>query len=286
MKRFLLLVFLLVWSGCSTAPNKVDQGVLSPEMESSFEARMYKNLQHQYGLLESKTKLKTDFLKIEKFIQNLVNTLAVSASAPSSSTIKVKIIDSRRLIHGAGLNGSIYLSTGLLKAIKFENELAFVLATQIALLEARHPQISFETIQGRALAESKVYLPMGLSADAGTSEALPTVDGKWFEKGGFFDFGNAAYYQADRSAIQRLVEHRYDPRGGISYLSRLSESNRNFAREPVGQILPPLSERIDELRNEVAKQSPLRNPIVKSAGFELFLRIVNQTDATGKNKNS
>lgn len=278
MKEKVLFLLALLLASCTSVPPVSENRFLTPEQETQIAERMTRGLERTYAKRNSPNHQRT----VEKYIQKLVREIGTNPDGTRIQDVKLNIIDSEKILWAAGLDRTVYISTSLLRQIQFENELAFALATQIELLEKKVPQMSFSTLQTQEFSQSSAYLPM----NPGSVVSGSFVDSNWFEKGGFFDFGETVHLHADKVAIQRLVFHRYDPRGGISLLTRLSSGRSGlYANSPIGKILPPIRERIEELRNEVAKTSPLRNPIVKSDEFNRFLRHLNQ-NASGKNKSS
>lgn len=259
---FLLLAGLV---GCQSAPKTTSEAlVIPPEKEKEYAVQLSRNLAKSYGAWH------------DPFVERSLKTLAkklVDADPEYKkdlSDIRVFLLASGEQLLGAGLSHTIYVSQGLLVSVQFENELAFLLGTQLSLMKEGLPLRNFTESQGQDMMGSVVRLPT-MPETSGSADLLKKG---WFESGGFFDFGSENYLNADKEAIRLCHAAQFDPRGAPTLFQRWLEASKHRDADEAGNLLPDLKERLDLARLEVAKLTPLRDPIVKTKAFdELYTKL-------------
>ena len=148
--------------------------------------------------------------------------------------------------------------------MKYENELAFILATQLSLLKDGVPNANLAHLQGQEVGGSLLILPTAPPPVASTQ----FLERGWFDPGGLFDFGSNAYLNAEREGIRLAYGAKFDPRGAVTLIQRWTSPVMEAQTGGLGKILPEPEERLEAARQEVAQLSPLRNPIVKGQAFD------------------
>ena len=241
--------------GCSSSEKRrAEQQIVTPDKQKRFSEQLKKNLVEKYSLISSSTKEKV----LAKTISNLANS-TVGYSELNSVTVFIVGTDQQFIVPGLG--NEIFISRGLLGSLKYENELAFVLATQLALLHEKVPAAALANLQGQEFGETLISLPTATPP----LRRHDYLERDWFEPGGFYDFGLSAYMKAEREAVILCHNAKYDPRGAVTFTQRVEF-------DELGKILPEQEDRLNQARDEVAKLSPLRDPIVKSSGFDTLLK--------------
>jgi len=136
--------------------------------------------------------------------------------------------------------GFVLVTTGLLRAVRSEDELAAVLAHEVAHVQRGH------TVAPVEAARKQEQLTSGLLA--GTSDALNAFFGKVVTLGADFvldkGFGKKNELEADALAARILGEAGYDPSALATFLRRLdgpAASGGFFSRHP------PAAERVAAL---------------------------------------
>jgi predicted Zn-dependent protease len=226
---------VLLLSSCTLKqPPKVTRSVLTESDLSQYEAKLTQLLNNKYGKRSDHA--------------------AASAVALVLKTLKaddyysVILLPTPRHICIAGVQSRVYLSYGLLDVIQYENELAFLLARELYILRSR------------LIADRIEYL--------GLRDHLKIED--LFEGQKIYQLDRLKALEADRMAIRALYGANYDPRGGVSLMMRILSKSLDSS-DPEVKVLPSVEDRLEAIRDEIAKLSPLRTPIVSSAEFRRYV---------------
>jgi predicted Zn-dependent protease len=153
--------------------------------------------------------------------------------------------------------GFVVVTTGLLRACRSEDELAAILAHEVAHVQRGH------TMQPVEAARRQEHLSEGLLK--GTDQVVHAFFGKAVQAGTDFvldkGFGKKNELAADAFAARILDDAGYDPSALRAYLGRLSGSSASggfFSRHP------PASERAKALSGAASRPAPA----IRTARFE------------------
>lgn len=258
-KLFAGLLCLISFSltACQSIQKKQAVAEIVPaDREKAMAEQLGRNLDQAYGAWS------------DPDVEQILNS-TLAKLHPELKGCRVHLLSTRDPYVAAGLGDTIFLSRGAIEAIVYENELAFVLATQLALIKEKVPTLAVASLQGQEVSESLIKLPT----------APPVVqkdylERGWFEPGGLFDYGSTAYLKAELEAVHLMYDAKYDPRGAITLIQRWTTPPGDEKLQKLGKILPDPEERLKAARDEVAKMSPMRDPIVRSVAFDkLQLRL-------------
>ncbi len=244
-----LFVFFLIFIGACAKTIKNENTVNSinfVEDESRIATEMSKKIKSRLGYWKDSVVLNQLHLISSQLIINHEEL------QKNLNEVKIELLDTDNLVLTAGLSSQIYISKGILKSVQYENELAFLIATALAMLSERLPQDKLKTIS-----------------------EIPTSD--WFEKNGFFDYGIVKVEEADQRGIDIIISSKYDPRGATSILKRWTLAPwRNYYTKINKFDSPTIDERYQNVKLSVAKIAPSKNAVVKSKRFdELKARVLN-----------
>lgn len=130
--------------------------------------------------------------------------------------------------------GSIYINTGLLKLVGSDDELAGVIAHEIA--HSAHHHISQLMTK-----QSKVDRYVALAALAGILGNMRSNDlnnllmgAQMYRVGKMSSFTQEAEVDADRTAVSYMARSPYNPQGLVSFMKKLEEEHRNNPTLPLG----------------------------------------------------
>jgi predicted Zn-dependent protease len=280
MKKFgILLAMMAFWSGCSTAQKKnAEQQIVPVDREASLAERLEKELDRAYGEWKDPA--------VEKLLHKILKKLAASsetngADAAFVSDVRIHLLKTKVPYAAPGFNKTIILSRGIFDFLRYENELAFLLGSELYLLRDRASARNLANLQGQQISENLITLPTNPQAIAGGRDHLA---GEWFEPGGLFDFGSEAYLKAEAAAIKQAYGAKYDPRGAVTLIERWTLPSSADLLKALGKILPEPEERLSLAREEVAKLSPLRDPIVKGQAFEELQTLLKKAKTKNANR--
>jgi Zn-dependent protease with chaperone function len=173
--------------------------------------------------------------------------------------------------------GDVYVTTGLLEAVESDDELAGVLAHEIAHNVNQHAiQQMRNTPKGLGLLKlaSLAALVLGggpeaaILADATASLILATVlNGNTVE----------AEKEADADGLYYLTETRYNPTGFLTFLEKLASSSGKFFEEELGvyRTHPLTRSRVQAARDRLTEYGvPIHRRLVTNAPVPEFRQLV------------
>ncbi len=202
-------------------------------------------------------------------INEYVNRVAQNVARSSDLTIPltVKVIDSPEINAIALPGGFLYVNTGLIMAADEEDQIAGVIAHEIAHVAARHwaSQMTKATIAQYAMLPI-LFIPMTYGVYYGIVEAymngIPLA---------FLKFSRSAEAEADYLGIQYMYKAGYDPNSYVGFFGRIIEQDR---RSPgsiptVFASHPPTAERILKSDQEIKEILPRREQyLVTTSEFD------------------
>lgn len=190
--------------------------------------------------VEARVELRKDEAVI-RYLETLTSELSKGTPELESRMPIIKVfVEKKQRWKNFGIPGSrVYLSAGLLRALNYENEVAAVIAMELA------------HIQRKALIRN-IQERIHLEKTKGGIEEVTTA----------FTFPEEDWVDALPVALEMLYQAGFDPRGMVSLLGHFKKSK---SRSPY----PPefLEKLLENARRHIALQAPLRNPIVRSERF-------------------
>jgi predicted Zn-dependent protease len=209
---------------------------------------------------------------LQDYLEDLVYRLATHSEL-QDRRIEVVIVDNPVINAFAVPGGVIGIHTGLLLYAQSEDELATVLAHEIAHLSQRH--------FSRSVEQQKKNMPLMLAgmlasavllattgSDAGLA-ALSTTQAAALDAQLRFSRGNEQ--EADRIGMQTMVNADMDPQAASAMFERMLHSSRYSGgnRMPEFMRTHPLSEsRVSDMRNRARQYSPVEKE--QSLAFNLM----------------
>jgi len=194
------------------------------------------------------------------YLSALAQNLARNSDA--QMPITVKLIDSDEVNACTSPGGYQYITRGLLLRLESEGELAAVLAHGIAHTVLHTPTI--QAIRQMLLSVSSVS-PMQNSAFTWFTCTAPAF-GTPHAMGGAYEF------DADYFGVQYLYKAGYDSDSYVDFVQRVWPANPSSGHLSDSlSPFPPVSQRIRELRREIAEILPQRGEAtVSTSAFEEF----------------
>ena len=197
-------------------------------------------------------------------INEYVNRVAQNVARNSDLTIPltVKVIDSPEINAFALPGGFLYVNTGLLLAAEEEDQVAGVMAHEIAHVAARHwaSQMTKMTLLQYATLPL-LFTPMSYPVYMGVSQAfnfgIPLT---------FLKFNRSAEADADYLGIQYMYKAGYDPNSYVAFFGKvMDEERRSPGSVPkIFQDHPPTPDRIIKSTEEIKEILPKREQYLVS----------------------
>jgi len=184
--------------------------------------------------------------------QNLVR------NSDAKVPFQIKVIESDEVNAFALPGGFFYVNTGLILAADEEDELAGVMAHEIAHVTARHG--AENASKGQLLNIATIPLiflggPVGLAARQASNFVIPVA---------FYQFSQGAESEADYLGLQYLYKTGYDPTASVSFFEKLQakETAKPGTMSKLFSTHPPTSERIEKTKINIEKVLPDREQYV------------------------
>ncbi len=199
---------------------------------------------------------------VTEYVNDIGHRIAAQANNDGIHNFNFFVIDNPAINAFALPGGFIGVHTGLLEATRNEDELAGVLAHEVAHVTQRHIARSIHASQRQSLMSMAIMLGAVLAAAVGGSSdavqgAIAVSQGTAAQQQ--INFTRSNEYEADRIGISALANAGFDPQGMASFFEVISRSNR-----PVDQRLPEFlrthpvsSARIAESRSRARDYPPV-----------------------------
>ncbi len=235
MKSIWLIALWAIVAQFIACSSKPVQPVLTEEEQLRQDQKM--GAEWATGL-EKTLRIRRD-IEVEVYLRRLASHLASQDALLKDAPVGVFLIEEieGRWTSFALPGNRFYLSTGWLKTVEFESELAAGIAVHLGHIRGRH------------------WMNRRSSWVEGSRPAF-------FGSGGLFEFTDGERLEAADVAVELLYKSGFDPRGTIYLWANLK--NRSTT-SPVSEAL--CEQLLDRSRRAVTLFTPLRNPIVRSAEF-------------------
>ncbi len=202
-------------------------------------------------------------------INEYVNRVAQNVARNSDLTIPltVKVIDSPEINAVTLPGGFMYVNTGLLKAADEEDQIAGVLAHEIAHMAARHwaSTMTKATIAQYAMLPL-LMIPMSYAVYYAVIEAY--LNGVPLA---FLKFSRNAEAEADYLGLQYMYKAGYDPNAFVGFFGKIIEQDRRVPGSipTVFASHPPTPDRIVKAEQEIKEILPKRDQyLVSTSEFD------------------
>jgi len=202
-------------------------------------------------------------------INEYVNRVAQNVARNSDLKIPltVKVIDSPELNAFALPGGFLYVNTGLIMAAEEEDQVAGVMAHEIAHVAARHwaSQMTKMTMAQFAMIPL-IFIPMSYPVYMGVMEAY--MNGVPMA---FLKFSRGCEAEADYLGIQYMYKAGYDPNSYVAFFGKVMEVERRMPGSMPSVFMdhPPTGDRVVKSEEEIKQILPKRDQyLVSTSEFD------------------
>ncbi len=201
-----------------------------------------------------------DNLEMNHYVNLVGKTLALH-SQRSELNYFFAIVDSEQVNAYSTPGGYVFVTTGALKQMRSEAELAAVLAHEIAHISQKHivHELKISGNQQDVTTDlSKLIGSIGDTANVALSQALDKAEAILFKKG----FKQEDELEADQVATMLLAATGYDPTALQRYLDRVEQKTDKAVR---GSTHPSTAERKQAMARLIKGEqlAELRFPVLK-----------------------
>jgi predicted Zn-dependent protease len=228
------------------------RSMISEQKEIAYGRQLADDVEHSARLINDPV--------VTEYVNRVAQNIARNSDLKIPLTVKV--IDSPDINAFALPGGFLYVNSGVLKAAEEEDQLAGVIAHEIAHVAARHwaSQATRATLLQYATIPL-IFVPMSYPVYIGVSNAL-----NFGIPMAFLKFNRSAESEADYLGLQYLYKAGYDPNAYVTFFGKVTEAER---REPgsVPSVFldhPPTADRIIKAEREIKKLLPSRDQYLVS----------------------
>jgi predicted Zn-dependent protease len=191
---------------------------------------------------------------LKAYIERLGERLA-TASEEIDQPFSFFLVDNSMVNAFAGPSGYIGIHTGLILTTESENELAAVVAHEIAHVTQKHLLRTFQMAENLGISTAAVILAAVVlgaateNADAGMAAAAGAQAGMLQRQ---INFTRANEKEADRVGIRIMSRAGFDPRAMPVFFERMGKANRFYSSKELPEFLrthPVTTNRIADSRN-------------------------------------
>lgn len=178
--------------------------------------------------------------------------------------------------------GTIYVTKGLLDAVESDDELAGVLAHEVAHNAHRH---ALQQLDRMAKMDQKLMLVLLAGVLLGRENVDPgtlVFIGQALKLNALNGYGQKAELEADQSAVEYLIAAKvYNPLGMLSFMEGLqrNEGHRPYVELGIFRTHPPTHERVQAIREQLQKHNI---PIVRLPGKSTPIAAARSVTIEGK----
>lgn len=222
----ILLLPVLAWAQPLTLPDIGDAGSsFGPTQEAALGEAFFRSIQSRITISHD--------AEIADYIEGLGRRLTAASDKPGQPFHFFVVMDPT-INAFAGPGGYIGVNSGLILASESENELASVLAHEIAHVTQRHIYRSIEaaeslSIPTYAALAAAILLGVAASPELGQAAIAAAQAGAVQYQ---IDFTREHEQEADRIGIQILAGASFDPRSMPVFFERLQQSSRIYGDGP------------------------------------------------------
>lgn len=262
-----------------------------PDMGSPADAVLSKSEENRFGRAIMAQIRQTGQVVEDPLVTEYINEIGhrIGAQANDGShRFEFFVINDGRINAFAMPGGYIGVHTGLLEATRSEDELAGVLAHEVAHVTQRHIARAIHANQRQSLLTTAIMLgAMVVAAAGGSSDAVQAgiAVAQGTAAQGQINFTRSNEYEADRIGIRALHDAGYDPHGMASFfevMSRQQPASPEFRAPEFLRTHPVTTARIAEARNRAQEYPRQQKSDSTNYGIARARVIVDSFDTTAE----
>ncbi|MBU2678186.1 MAG: M48 family metalloprotease [Gammaproteobacteria bacterium] len=281
-----LLVATLVFTSGAGADD-----IKLPDMGSPADAILNKSEESQIGRMIMRDIRRSGKVVEDPIVNEYINEIGsrlVAQTNDGDHNFTFFVVDDPRINAFALPGGYIGVHTGLLEATRSEDELAGVLAHEVAHVTQRHIARAIHANSRQSILSTAMMLGAIIVAAAGGSAdavqgAMAVAQGTAIQQQ--INFTRTNEYEADRIGIAALADAGFDPYGMASFFEVMSRQNTTSPEMRAPEFLrthPVTTARIAESRNRARDYPAVRSSDSTNYGIARTRMIAARFDTAQK----
>lgn len=215
-----LIVFMVFFSGCggisshfNTATGEQETTMYSTDREQEIGASVAREIEKEYTVIDE-VALNA---RVDRIMEKIASVCDRKDITYIAKVIEEKKLEKEPIVNAVSLPGGyVYVFKGLMEYIKSDEELAAVIAHEVAHVTARHSIKRLQASYGSMIAIIGAITVDGRLA-GGINAATTTM---------LFSYSQDDEIQADTLGIKYMRAAGYDPQGMVRMLEQLGAYNR------------------------------------------------------------
>jgi predicted Zn-dependent protease len=256
-----------------------------PDMGSPADAILSANEEARFGRAIMRDIMSSGSVVDDPLVTEYINEIGNRVAAQTNDgeiDFTFFVVDDQRINAFALPGGFIGVHTGLLEATRNENELAGVLAHEVAHVTQRHIARAIHAGSRQSLLSTAIMLGAMIAGAAGGGSDVMQA-GMAVAQGtaaqAQINFTRANEHEADRVGISAMADAGFDPYGMASFFDVLSQQNTRAPDDRAPEFLmthPVTTSRIAEARDRARNYDPVRNEDSISYGIARIRVIIDR----------
>ena len=283
MRRFILLMLLSLAVSLPTGKTAYALDIALPEMGDSAGALISPREEYQIGQaffwrLQQTTDL-IDDPEVSHYIQSLGNHLVTYSDDPTRQ-FTFFVVPDPSINAFAAPGGFIGMNSGLLLTADSEDEVASVMAHEIAHVTQRHILRSIERSQRMTIPKTAAMIAAALlgamDPSAGSAAIMAVQAGDIQSQ---LDYTRANESEADNFGMQTLIKSGFNPEAMPSFFEKLQQASRYFGGSEVPEFLrthPVTTSRIADARGRAIQYEGEHHKPVKNTRDPLAFYLIQE----------
>lgn len=262
-----------------------------PDMGSPADALLSKSMEAQIGRAIMRDIRGSGMVVEDPQIAEYINEIGYRIAAQTNDgdhEFTFFVVDDDRINAFALPGGYIGVHTGLIEASRNEDELAGVIAHEVAHVTQRHIARAIHASSRQSILSTALMLgAMILGAAGGDSDIVQA--GMAMSQGGAvqqqINFTRSNEYEADRIGIRALTDAGFDPYGMASFFEVMSRQDTSSPDSRIPDFLrthPVTTERISEARARAGDYERINSVDSQSYGIARSRIVVQRFDTAKK----
>jgi len=281
------LAILFTAAGLALLPAVSGGQINLPDIGSPADAVLSKNEENRLGrAIMAQIRASGEVVEdpqINEYINEIGHRLAAQANVDGNHEFSFFVVDNPVINAFALPGGFIGVHTGLLEATRSEDELAGVLAHEVAHVTQRHIARRIQATQRQSILSTAIMLGAILAGVAGGADgdvmqgAIAVAQGTAAQSQ--INFTRSNEYEADRVGIHALAAAGFDPQGMASFFEVISRGTtpQEYRVPEFLRTHPVSSARIAEARGRARSYDPVRTDDSIDYGIaKVRLTVANQ----------
>jgi len=241
MKYFylaILMISLLAAISYGDEQKDSDSKTKKPEPSEETRSKAVKEIEEKFGLVEDKAII----ARLDEVSGRIVSVLKEDEKLKK---FVFKALDEKDVNAFSLPDGHIFFFKGLLDITKTDDQLAGVMAHEMAHIIKKHSKM----ISNKAIP----YVLGGFALALGTGEPAFVLAGDWLAAATAQSYGRKAEEEADKYSIELMTRANYDPVGMLQFMSYMIEEEKR--RPELFQnyffVHPFAYERLETLKTDI-----------------------------------